>query len=213
MASSSKSGSGPPTDTVRPVLIAVLASGTGSILEALLADGLPIAVVVTDRPCRAETVARDAGLPVELVARARFGPGFDRDGYTTAVVRALSHHGVGLIVMAGYGTVLGGAIHDAYPGRILNTHPSLLPAFKGWRAVEEALEAGADETGCTVHVATPDVDEGPVLAQERVRILPGDTPAVLHERIKAVERRLYPATIRLVLAALAAGRVAAGARR
>lgn len=195
------------------MLIAVLASGTGSILEALLADGIPVGVVVTDRSCRAETVAHRAGLPVELVARSEFGQGFDREGYTAAVVGALSRYPVGLIVMAGYGTVLGGAIHDAYPGRILNTHPSLLPAFKGWRAVEEALEARVDYTGCTVHVATLHVDEGPVLAQERVRILPADTPAVLHERIKGVERRLYPATIRLVMAELAAGRVAAGARR
>jgi len=200
-------------DTVRPVRIAVLASGTGSILEALLADGLPVAVVVTDRACRAESVARQAGLPTELVARSEFGRGFDRDGYTTALVGALSRHAVGLIVMAGYGTVLGGAIHDAYPGRILNTHPSLLPAFKGWRAVEEALEAGANETGCTVHVASLEVDDGPVLAQERVKILPTDTPAALHERIKAVERRLYPATIRLVLSEIEAGRLAARAGR
>jgi phosphoribosylglycinamide formyltransferase-1 len=101
--------------------------------------------------------------------------------------------------MAGYGTVLGRSIHAAYPDRIVNTHPALLPAFKGWHAVEQALAAGVPQTGCTVHVATLEVDAGPILAQERVRILPGDTPASLHERIKHVERRLYPRTIRSLL--------------
>jgi phosphoribosylglycinamide formyltransferase-1 len=190
--------------------MAVLASGTGTILEALLDDGLPVAVVVTDRTCLAETVAGRAGIPVHRVARDEYGKGFDREGYTSRVVRALSPYDVDLIAMAGYGTVLGTAIHETYPGRILNTHPALLPAFKGWRAVEAALEAGVEETGCTVHVATLALDDGPVLAQEPVKILSGDTPAVLHERIKAVERRLYPETIRSVLAELEAGREKVG---
>ncbi len=106
---------------------------------------------------------------------------------------------VDVVAMAGFGTILGRAAHDAYPGRILNTHPALLPKFKGWHAVEEALSAGEVETGCTVHLATIDVDDGPILAQEIVKILPGDTAATLHERIKAVERRLYPETIRKFL--------------
>lgn len=179
--------------------IAVLASGTGSILEALVADHLPIGVVLVDRACGAEGIALGAGIPVERVLRTSFGDDFDRDRFTDDVVAALVPYGVGLVAMAGYGTVLGGSIHDAYPGRILNTHPALLPAFKGWHAVEQALASGVAETGCTVHVATLEVDEGPILAQERVPIIPGDTPASLHERIKAVERRLYPATIRSVI--------------
>ncbi len=101
--------------------------------------------------------------------------------------------------MAGFGTVLAAPILDAFPGRVLNTHPALLPAFKGWHAVADALAAGVTVTGCTVHVATIDVDEGPILAQEEVAILPGDTAESLHERIKAVERRLYPDTIRRFL--------------
>lgn len=181
--------------------IAVLASGAGTILEALASAGLPIAVVVVDRPCGAEAVAAEAGIEVERVMRGGFGPGFDRDAFTDRVVGALEPYDVTLITMAGYGTVLGKSIHRAYPGRILNTHPALLPAFKGWHAVEDALAAGVAETGCTVHVATLAVDEGPILAQEAVAIRPGDTAAVLHERIKAVERRLYPATIRAVLEA------------
>ncbi|HUO49260.1 MAG TPA: formyltransferase family protein, partial [Acidimicrobiales bacterium] len=90
-------------------------------------------------------------------------------------------------------------VHDAYPGRILNTHPALLPAFPGWHAVRDALAAGVGVTGCTVHVATLEVDAGRVLAQEEVPVLPGDTEAALHERIKQVERRLYPATVKAVL--------------
>ena len=100
--------------------------------------------------------------------------------------------------MAGYGTVFGQAIHDAYPFRILNTHPALLPAFKGWHAVDAALDYGVKVTGCTIHVATLEVDAGPILAQEAVPIHDDDTADTLQERIKVVERRLYPATIRAV---------------
>jgi phosphoribosylglycinamide formyltransferase-1 len=98
-------------------------------------------------------------------------------------------------------------MHAAFPGRILNTHPALLPAFPGWHAVEEALAEGVSETGCTIHVASLAVDSGPTLAQETVPVLADDTVASLHERIKTVERRLYPATVLAVLEGLAAGRL------
>jgi phosphoribosylglycinamide formyltransferase 1 len=101
--------------------------------------------------------------------------------------------------MAGFGTVFAAPVFEAFPGRILNTHPALLPSFKGWHAVRAALEAGVKVTGCTVHVATLEVDDGPILAQEAVPVLPDDDETSLHERIKDVERRLYPATIRAVL--------------
>ncbi|HET6874315.1 MAG TPA: formyltransferase family protein, partial [Acidimicrobiales bacterium] len=97
-------------------------------------------------------------------------------------------------------------IFDVYPGRILNTHPALLPAFKGWHAVRDALAAGVKVTGTTVHVATEEVDAGPILAQEAVYVEEGDTEATLHERIKAVERRLYPETIRRFLQSIPPGR-------
>lgn len=187
--------------------IGVLASGAGTILEALLDDGLPVAVVLVDRPCGAERIAAAAGVPVEVVERRDFTAGFDRDAYSEAVVAALAPYGCSLLAMAGFGTVLGSAIHEAFPGRVLNTHPALLPAFKGWHAVEDALAAGVGETGCTVHVATLEVDDGPILAQEAVPVLPGDTPALLHERIKQVERRLYPATIRETLRRLERGTI------
>ncbi len=178
----------------------MLASGSGTILEAILDADLPVSVVVVDRPCRALEVAGQAGVPAQLVERRSFGKGFDRVAYTEQVVDVLSAHGVELVVMAGFGTVLDKPVHDAYPGRILNTHPALLPAFRGWHAVEEALQAGVKVTGCTVHVATLEVDDGPILAQEPVPVLADDTVESLHERIKAVERRLYPATIAEVIA-------------
>jgi phosphoribosylglycinamide formyltransferase-1 len=176
--------------------IGVLASSGGTNLEAILKAGLPVVAVVVDRPCGATDVAEAAGVPAELVRRSSFGPDFDRAEYTERVLDALERHAVELVVMAGFGTILDKQIHDAYPGRILNTHPALLPAFPGWHAVEEALAAGVKLTGCTVHVATLEVDSGPILAQEAVPVLDGDTPETLHERIKEVEHRLYPETIR-----------------
>ena len=176
--------------------LGVLASGSGTILQALLDAGLPVAVVVVDRQCAAIELAESANVAVELVGRESFDDDFDRDGYTHRVVDALKRHEVELVAMAGFGTILAQEIHDAYPGRILNTHPALLPAFKGWHAVRDALAAGVDVTGCTVHLATLEVDEGPILAQEEVPVLPGDTQESLHERIKEVERRLYPKVIR-----------------
>ena len=176
--------------------IGVLASGTGTILTALLEADLPVEVVVADRECRALGIAVEAGVAAELVARPSFGDGFDRLEYTHRVLDVLVRHGVDLVAMAGFGTVLDKPLFDAFPGRVLNTHPALLPAFPGWHAVEEALAAGVKVTGCTVHVATVDVDAGPILAQEAVPVVPGDTVESLHERIKAVERRLYPRTLK-----------------
>jgi phosphoribosylglycinamide formyltransferase 1 len=191
----------------RDASLAVLVSGGGTILEAILAAGLPVQLVVADRPCRGLAIASEAGVEAELVDRAAFGgfgSAFDREGYTQALTKVLARAGVDVVVMAGFGTVLGEAVHAAYPGRILNTHPALLPAFPGWHAVTEALAAGVEETGTTVHVATLEMDAGPILAQARVPVLPGDTEATLHERIKEVERTLYPETIRAFLDELAA---------
>jgi phosphoribosylglycinamide formyltransferase-1 len=178
------------------VKLGVLASGSGTNLQAILDAGLAVAVVIVDRPCRAVEVAQAAGVPAELIERESYRSDFDRVAYTHRVVDGLKRHEIDVIAMAGFGTILSQPVHDAFPGRILNTHPALLPAFKGWHAVEEALAAGVKVTGCTVHLASLEVDEGPILAQEAVPVLPGDTKESLHERIKAVERRLYPETIR-----------------
>jgi phosphoribosylglycinamide formyltransferase 1 len=190
---------------VTAVRVGVLVSGTGTILRALIAEDIPVAVAVADRPCRGLDIASDAGIAAVLVDRREFGgfgDAFARDGFTARLIAVLDHHDVDLVAMAGFGTVLTKEIFDAYPRRILNTHPALLPAFPGWHAVEDALAAGVTVTGCTVHEAIVDMDAGPTLAQEEVVVRPEDTAASLHERIKQVERRLYPATIRRVLAEL-----------
>ena len=179
--------------------LGILASGTGTILTAIVESGLAVEAVVVDRSCPAAEVAQRAGVPVEVVDRESYGPSFDRRAYTQRVIDALKRHQIDVIAMAGFGTILAPDIFSVYPGRILNTHPALLPAFKGWHAVRDTLAAGVKITGCTVHVATEIVDEGPILAQEAVVVEAGDTEATLHERIKSVERRLYPETIRLFL--------------
>jgi phosphoribosylglycinamide formyltransferase-1 len=166
----------------------------------MLDQDLPIAVVLADRPCGALAIAEAAGIAVELVERSSYGADFDRVAYTHRVLDALQRHQTDLIAMAGFGTILSKPIHDAFPDRIVNTHPALLPAFKGWHAVDEALASGVKVTGCTVHLARLEVDDGPILAQEAVPVLPGDTVDTLHERIKEVERRIYPEVLRALIA-------------
>jgi phosphoribosylglycinamide formyltransferase 1 len=181
------------------VRVAVLVSGTGSILEAMLEASVPVSLVVADRSCQGLERATKAGVEPLLVARRSFGPDFDRLAYTQSVVGELRERHIDLIAMAGFGTVFSEPVQDAFGGRILNTHPSLLPAFPGWHAVEDALAYGVKVTGCTVHIAGLEVDTGPILAQEPVRVRDDDTVETLHERIKGVERRLYPETIRSIL--------------
>jgi phosphoribosylglycinamide formyltransferase-1 len=173
--------------------IGVLASGGGTNLRAILEAGLRVVVVVVDRPCGATAVAEEFGVPFELVERPK---PFDRVEFTHQVVDALERRRVELVAMAGFMTILEKPMFDAFAGRVLNTHPSLLPAFRGPHAVADALAAGVKVTGCTVHVATLEVDEGPIVAQEAVPVLAGDTTDLLHARIKAVEHRLYPQAIR-----------------
>lgn len=178
-----------------PTRIAVLASGSGTLLEAIIADSISPVVVVADRPCRALEIAEANDIPGELLERTDWSRSFDRDGYTERLVKVLQTHRVDVVVMAGFGTVVP-RIVDAFPGRVLNSHPALLPSFKGWHAVRAALEHGVKVTGTTIHVVTDQVDEGPILAQRAVEVREDDTEATLHERIKEVERELYPSTIR-----------------
>lgn len=176
--------------------LAVLASGTGSLFEAMAKGGLPVAVLIADRHCRAiDEVAPMFGVPAELVERTSYGKKFDRKVYTEEVIAILKKYDVTLVAMAGFMTIFDPVIFEEYKNRILNTHPSLLPLFKGDHAVADALAAVATETGCTIHVATAELDAGPILAQEKVPVMPGDTIEALHERIKVVERVLYPKVI------------------
>ena len=191
--------------------IAVLASGSGTILQSLIDAELPIALVLADRDCAALGRAERAGIATGLVARTTYGADFDRDAYTHEVIAALEGAGVDLVAMAGFGTILGPEMFSAFPDRVVNTHPALLPAFKGWHAVEDALAAGATETGCTVHLATAEVDEGPILAQEAVPVYDDDTEESLHERIKEVERRIYPEVLRTLAGTIDDGAAGPGA--
>lgn len=160
---------------------------------------LPLTLVVADRPCPGLDVAATAGIATELVARDTFGPAFDRDAYSARLAAVLADHHIDVVAMAGFGTVLSQPMHDTFGGRMINTHPALLPSFKGWHAVRDALAFGVKVSGCTIHVAGLDVDTGPILAQEAVPVLDGDTEDSLQERIKTVERRLYPATLRRII--------------
>jgi phosphoribosylglycinamide formyltransferase 1 len=194
------------TDAVR---LAVLVSGSGTILRAMFDVGLPVTTVLSDRPCAALGLAEEHGIAPEVVDRATFGgfgPAFDRGAFTETVAATLVAHQPDLVAMAGFGTVMTESVHRAFPRRILNTHPALLPAFPGWHGVRDALAAGVAETGCTVHLASLEVDAGPILAQQAVPVLSGDTEETLHERIKVAERALYPTTIAWALAELEAGR-------
>ena len=175
-----------------PARLVVLASGTGSLLESLLAAAVgdyPARVVAvgTDRECRAETIATHAGLPS---FRVRVGEYPDRTDWDAALTAATAAHQPDLIVSAGFMKILGATFLNRFPGRVVNTHPALLPSFPGAHAVPDALAYGVKVTGCTVHLVDAGVDTGPVLAQQAVEVLDGDDEQSLHERIKVVERRL-----------------------
>lgn len=170
----------------------VLASGTGSLLESLLAATVgdyPARVVAVgaDRDCRALAIAADHGIPGFTV---RVGDYPDRDAWDEAITDATAAHEPDLVVSAGFMKILGGRFLSRFPGRVVNTHPALLPAFPGAHAVPDALAYGVRVTGCTVHLVDSGVDTGPILAQEAVAVSDDDDEASLHERIKVVERRL-----------------------
>ncbi|MBS1847792.1 MAG: phosphoribosylglycinamide formyltransferase [Actinobacteria bacterium] len=179
--------------------VAVLVSGSGTILDAILARGVPVSVVVADRRCGALARAERNGIAVELLERTDFSAAFDRDAYSTSVADVIAGHGIDLVAMAGWGTVFSSPMHEVFGGRILNTHPALLPAFPGWHAVRDALAYGVKVTGCTVHVAGLEVDTGRILAQRAVDVFDDDDETSLHERIKVVEREIYPSTIEAIL--------------
>lgn len=170
----------------------VLASGTGSLLRSLLdaaVDDFPARIVAVgvDRDCPAVDIAASASVPSYTV---RLSEHPDRAAWDAAVTEATAAHQPDLIVSAGFMKILGPHFLSRFPGRILNTHPALLPAFPGAHAVPDALDYGVKVTGCSVHLVDAGTDTGPLLAQEPVPVLDGDDVESLHERIKVVERRL-----------------------
>ncbi len=187
---------------------AVLVSGSGTILESMIAEAMRPDLVLADRACRAIEIAEAAGIPVIIVDRRKFGfahgAAWDRPGFSVKVASILNKVGISLTAMAGFDTILGSAFFDKYAGMLLNTHPALLPAFKGLygkHVIQAALDARVVETGCTIHVATADVDNSrSIVAQKTVPVFPGDDVEMLWERIKAEERKLYPQVVRDILA-------------
>ena len=179
--------------------LAVFVSGKGTNLEAILASGLAVALVVADRPCRALELARSASVETCLARRTSFGHDFDRERYSDEILAILERSHIDLVALAGFMTIFSAKVCERYAGRMLNTHPSLLPAFPGASPVEDALKYGVKLSGCTVHEVTSVLDAGPILAQASVPVEDGDTVASLHERIKRAERQLYPKTIRQLI--------------
>jgi phosphoribosylglycinamide formyltransferase-1 len=178
--------------------IAVLLSGTGSLAAALLAatddPAYPATVVAvgSDREAPGLEHARRRGLPT-FVCPVSDHP--DRAAWDRALASELAAHEPDLVVSAGFMKLVGSAVLAAFGGRLINTHPALLPAFPGAHAVRDALAAGATVTGATVHVVDEGLDTGPVLARREVPVLPGDDEPTLHERIKEVERELLVQTV------------------
>lgn len=174
-----------------PARIVVLVSGAGSNLQALLdADqhAYSIVGVVADRPDAQGLVRAQARDIPTLVVDPRDFP--DRSAWDVALAHGIADWTPDWIVCAGFMRILGSATLEAFPMRIVNTHPALLPAFPGAHGVRDALDYGVDITGCTVHLVDAGVDTGPILAQAAVPVAADDDEASLHERIKSVERRL-----------------------
>jgi phosphoribosylglycinamide formyltransferase-1 len=180
--------------------IAVLVSGSGTNLQALLDDptiAQRIALVLSDRPgVKALERATAAGVETIVVQVADFP---DRDAYTVAVRDALLERGIDLAVNAGFMRVLGRAFAEAFSGRWLNVHPALLPAFPGAHAVRDALARGVRVTGVTVHLVDEEVDNGPVVLQEAIPVSAEDDFDSLEARVHEVEHRLLPQAVRALL--------------
>ena len=175
-----------------PARLVVLASGTGSLLAALLdaaVGNYPARVVAVgaDRDCAALEIAVAASVPTYTV---RVGDHTDRNAWDAAMTEATAAHEPDLVVSAGFMKILGQTFLSRFAGRVVNTHPALLPAFPGAHAVPATLAYGVKVTGCTVHLVDAGTDTGPILAQQPVPVFDDDDEATLHERIKVVERRL-----------------------
>jgi phosphoribosylglycinamide formyltransferase-1 len=183
--------------------VAILISGRGSnmtaLIEAARAHDFPaeICVVVSNKADAAGVAkARDAGIPVEIVESRPFGN--DRAAFEKALQTVLDQRSVDLVCLAGFMRLFTAEFVQRWHGRMLNMHPSLLPAFPGLDPHGQALKAGVKMSGATVHFVTPDTDAGPIVIQGAVAVKDDDTVATLSERILSVEHRIYPAAVRLV---------------
>lgn len=193
------------------VKIGVLASGQGSNFQAIVDQTkdtpAQFAVVVYNNPeAPVRLRAEKLGIPAIFLDHRQFAT---REALDQAILEVLGEYGVELVLMAGWMRLVTSVLVDAYRGRMVNIHPSLLPSFRGIRAVEQALEYGVQLTGCSVHFVDLEVDSGPIIAQEAVPILANDTLETLSQRIHEAEHRIYPQVVRW----LAEGRVQIEGRR
>jgi len=186
--------------------LGVLGSGKGSnyraIQDAILRGELAAEtrIVISDiESAGILEAARGYGVRAEYVAPGRFRTKLEPEA-EERVADLLKEAGVDLVVLAGYMRMVKAPLLTAFPGRIINIHPSLLPTFPGLEAWKQALVAGATETGCTVHYVDSGMDTGPIIAQRRVAVLPGDTPETLHARIQVAEHEVYPEVVRRIAA-------------
>jgi phosphoribosylglycinamide formyltransferase-1 len=181
--------------------LGVLGSGKGSnflaIADAIAAGSLDseVRVVVSDvENSGILALARERNIPAEFLAPGKFKTKLEPEA-ELRLVKLLTDAGVELVVLAGWMRMIKAPLLEAFPRRIINIHPSLLPAFPGLEAWKQALDAGARETGCTVHYVDSGMDSGEIIAQSRVPVLAGDTPETLHARIQVAEHELYPTVV------------------
>lgn len=181
--------------------IVILISGRGSNMEAVVralqSEGWPakVAAVISNRPDAAGLAfAQGHGIPTAVVPSKQFA---SRADFDAALQQEIDRHQPDLVVLAGFMRILTGAFVEHYAGRMLNIHPSLLPAFPGLATHRQAIEAGVLEHGATVHFVTAELDHGPAVAQAKVDVLPGDTEDSLAARVLAEEHKLYPYAVRL----------------
>ena len=184
---------------------AVLISGRGSnmtaLIEAARDESYPaeIALVVSNRPDAGGLLrAAEAGIATAVVDHKTYGK--DREAFERALQDVLLQHRIEVVCLAGFMRILTAWFVGQWPNRMLNIHPALLPAFKGLDTHRRAIEAGVRDHGATVHFVVPEMDSGPIIAQGRVPVLPGDTEDELAKRVLAVEHRIYPLALNLVAA-------------
>lgn len=199
----------------KPFRLGILGSGKGSnmmaIADACAAGQIPAEIVVVISDVEGAGIldrARERNLLAEFIPPGKFRTKLDEDA-EQAFVKRLTEAQVDLIILAGFMRILKGEFLRAFANRVVNIHPSLLPAFPGLEAWKQALDYGVKVTGCTVHFVDQGIDSGPILGQETVPVLSDDTAATLHERVQQAERRLYPQVVR----ELAEGRVTVKGRQ
>ena len=183
--------------------IVILISGRGSnmqaIVDACAAERWParVAAVISNRPGAAGLASAEArGISTVVVDHTAFA---DRERFDAALACAIDVHSPDLVVLAGFMRILTGQFVRRYEGRLVNVHPSLLPAFPGFNTHQRAIDAGRKVTGATVHFVMPEVDHGTIIAQAVVQVRPGDTAATLAARVLEVEHRLYPRAVRALI--------------